>query len=330
MFTGIVQTTAQILASMPTEIGRRLTVQRGKLGVPVQHGDSICVSGVCLTAVEISDAQLGFDVIHETLMKTSIGALAVGGLVNLEPAVTPSQPMGGHFMQGHVDGLAVIEAIHTDDGEWRITLKPDTDATDLMNYIIPRGSVAIDGVSLTLARVNEDSFDVALIPATLEATTLGQRKVGDRVNIEADILAKTIVHQMQRIKGKAGQKPPVTKDLLREAGFWVMWMAEQDDNLDQLIQSLTAIIDLMRQEDDCHWLQGFEGFLLSAGQLKQGYTQDDLIGLYASISSVYGGMGSFNDYIPDKDGEIAPWANDFDLLRSLVYEQAFALRMHHR
>ena len=221
MFTGIVQTTAKILDSTPTKTGRRLTVQRGKLHVPVQHGDSICVSGVCLTAVEISDEQLGFDVIHETLMKTSVGALVVGDLVNLEPAVTPNQPMGGHFMQGHVDGLAVIEAIHTADGEWRITLKPETAAADLMDYIIPRGSVAIDGVSLTLARVSDDSFDVALIPATLDATTLSQRKVGDHVNIEADILAKTIVHQMQRIKGKAGNKQPVTKDLLREAGFIV-------------------------------------------------------------------------------------------------------------
>lgn len=219
MFTGIVQTTAKILDSTATPTGRRLTVQRGKLQGEVRHGDSICVSGVCLTAVEITDQQLGFDVIHETLMKTSIGAMGVGDLVNLEPAVTPSQPMGGHFMQGHVDGLAVIDAIHTDDGEWRVTLKPADDASDLMAYIIPRGSVAIDGISLTLARVGDDSFDVALIPATLDLTTLAQRKVGDRVNIEADILAKTIVHQMQRMRGEPAAKRPVTLDLLREAGF---------------------------------------------------------------------------------------------------------------
>jgi len=233
MFTGIVQTTAEILDSTPTPTGRRLTVQRGKLQGPVQHGDSICVSGVCLTAVEITDDALSFDVIHETLMKTSIGSLAVGDRVNLEPAVTPSQPMGGHFMQGHVDGLAMIDAIHTNDGQWRITLKPAPASPlqldgeqpaitqDLMDYIIPRGSVAIDGVSLTLARVGDDSFDVALIPATLDMTTLGKRKVGDRVNIEADILAKTIVHQMQRMQGKADTKQPVTTDLLRAAGFVV-------------------------------------------------------------------------------------------------------------
>lgn len=219
MFTGIVQTTAEILDSTPTDTGRRLTVQRGDLKGEISHGDSICVSGVCLTAVEITQDQLGFDVIHETLMKTSVGSLGVGDKVNLEPAVTPNQPMGGHFMQGHVDGLAVIDAIHSDGGEWRITLKPDTGAEDLMNYIIPRGSVAIDGVSLTLARVSEDSFDVALIPATLEMTTLGTRKVGDKVNIEADILAKTIVHQLRRARGDKKTSPPVTTDLLRDAGF---------------------------------------------------------------------------------------------------------------
>lgn len=219
MFTGLVQSKAEILESTPTDTGKRLTVQRGKLVGEINHGDSICVSGVCLTAVEITDEQLGFDVIHETLMKTSIGSLSIGDAVNLEPAVTPSQPMGGHFMQGHVDGLAVIDAIHTDDGEWRITLKPEAGAEDLMDTIIPRGSVAIDGISLTLARVGEDSFDVALIPATLDLTTLGARKVGDRVNIEADILAKTIVHQMRRMQSKASDKQPVTTALLREAGF---------------------------------------------------------------------------------------------------------------
>lgn len=219
MFTGIVQSKAKILNATPTGTGQRLSVERGKLQGPINHGDSICVSGVCLTAIEITDDALSFDVIHETLMKTAVGSLSVGDEVNLEPAVTPSQPMGGHFMQGHVDGLAVVDTIHTDDGEWRITLKPDIGAESLMDYIIPRGSVAIDGVSLTLARVSNDSFDVALIPETLEASTLGARKVGDRVNIEADILAKTIVHQMHRMKAKTSDMQPVTTDLLREAGF---------------------------------------------------------------------------------------------------------------
>lgn len=221
MFTGIVQTTAAILASDATPTGRRLTVERGGLRGEVTRGDSICVSGVCLTAVEIGDDRLGFDVIHETLMKTSIGQRAVGDAVNLEPAVTPSQPLGGHFMQGHVDGLAEAAAIHTDDGAWRVELRPQPGYAGLMDSIVPRGSVAVDGVSLTLARVHGDSFEVALIPETLERTTLGKLAVGDAVNIEADILAKTVVHQLRRMHGGSGgdTKPAVTMDLLRDAGF---------------------------------------------------------------------------------------------------------------
>lgn len=220
MFTGIVQSLSTITELKPTPTGRRLFVDRGTLTCPISHGDSICVSGICLTAVDITDQHLGFDVIHETLSKTRLGNLAVGDRVNLEPAVTPSQPLGGHFMQGHVDGLAVVDTIHDQQGEWRISFRPDDGYADLMQWIIPRGSIAIDGVSLTLARVGDDTFDVALIPATLEKTTLGALKVGDRVNIEADILAKTIVHQMQRLQGGAAKpKSAFTMDLLRDAGF---------------------------------------------------------------------------------------------------------------
>ncbi|MEM9416332.1 MAG: riboflavin synthase [Planctomycetota bacterium] len=221
MFTGIVQTTAAILASDNTPTGRRLTVERGALRGQVTQGDSICVSGVCLTAVDIHDDRLGFDVIHETLIKTSVGQRAVGDKVNLEPAVTPNQPLGGHFMQGHVDGLAEVTAIHTEEGAYRIAFRPQPEYVSLMDYIIPRGSVAIDGVSLTLARVHDDGFEVALIPETLSQTTLGALSVGDAVNIEADILAKTVVHQMQRMQSSAG-KPAgdgVTMALLTQAGF---------------------------------------------------------------------------------------------------------------
>lgn len=222
MFTGIVQTLGKIIALTPTDVGQRLTVTRAGLRGEVAHGDSICVSGVCLTAVDITPEHLGFDVIHETLAKTKLGSLLVGDAVNLEPAVTPSQPLGGHFMQGHVDGLAVVDAIHTDGGAWRISFRPDETYADLMRWIIPRGSIAIDGVSLTLARVEAGIFDVALIPATLEMTTLGQLKAGDRVNIEADILAKTVVHQLERMHGQGGQgdgQSGVTLGLLRQAGF---------------------------------------------------------------------------------------------------------------
>ena len=166
MFTGLVQTTAAILCSDATPTGRRLTVERGTLRGEVTQGDSICVSGVCLTAIDIHDDRLGFDVIHETLLKTSIGQRVVGDRVNLEPAVTPNQPLGGHFMQGHVDGLAVVDAIHTDGGAYRIALKPQAGYASLMDFIIPRGSVAIDGVELNDAdyHVSDDLLLIHSVP----------------------------------------------------------------------------------------------------------------------------------------------------------------------
>ncbi|MEM6855219.1 MAG: riboflavin synthase [Planctomycetota bacterium] len=221
MFTGIVQTQGQIRTLTPNEFGAKLTVDRGQMTpetTPVAHGDSICVSGVCLTAIDITDDTLSFDVIAETLAKTKLGDLAEGDTVNLEPAVTPHQPLGGHFMQGHVDGVGEIVAVLDTPEEWRTTVRPPA---ELMRYIVPKGSVAIDGVSLTLASVTADTFDVALIPETLERTTLGTQREGTRVNLEADILAKTVVHTVERMQ--VGSDKPhdvgVTMETLRDAGF---------------------------------------------------------------------------------------------------------------
>lgn len=218
MFTGIVQTQGHIRTLTPNEFGARLTVERGQLTTPVAHGDSICVSGVCLTAVDITDDTLSFDVIAETLDKTKLGDLAEGDAVNLEPAVTPHQPLGGHFMQGHVDGVGEIVKVLDTPEAWRTTVRPPA---QVMAYIVPKGSVAIDGVSLTIASVAADTFDVALIPETLSRTTLGRQREGVRVNLEADILAKTVVHTVQRMQASALNPKDlgVTMQTLREAGF---------------------------------------------------------------------------------------------------------------
>ena len=221
MFTGIVQAKGQLARITPNAFGARLTVDSPGWPDPAVykpiHGDSICVSGVCLTVTEHSDGQMSFDVIAETLAKTNLGELEPGHPVNLEPAVTPNQPLGGHFMQGHIDGVGEVTRVHAGEDEHRITIKPPA---ELMPYIIPKGSIAIDGISLTLAAVHEDSFEVALIPTTLELTTLGDTAVGRRVNLEADILSKTIVHQLNRLNGKAGQpQAGLTMQLLQEAGF---------------------------------------------------------------------------------------------------------------
>lgn len=219
MFTGIVQTTAPIVSFQRNTFGARLTVDRAHWtpagGYQIGHGDSICVSGVCLTVVEFNDQTLTFDVIAETLDKTNLGQLKQGDLVNLEPAVLPSQPMGGHFMQGHVDGLGTVTHVKDTPEEWRTTIEP---ADDLMDFIVPKGSIAIDGISLTIAATTETTFDVALIPTTLELTTLAQRKVGESVNLEADILAKTVVHHLKRAQGISANST-ITRDLLSQAGF---------------------------------------------------------------------------------------------------------------
>lgn len=234
MFTGIVQARATITRVEPNAFGCRLTVDAGSWqplkGYQPAHGDSICISGVCLTIADIDKHLFTFDVIAETLAKTTLGQLGTGDQVNLEPAVLPSQPLGGHFMQGHVDGVGVVEDVYAGDDEWRITIRPPTEIGDtdnapaadasasisLMDYVIPKGSIAIDGVSLTVAAVGADTFEVALIPTTLELTTLKDRKAGDRVNLEADIISKTVVHSLRR---QGSQAASITYDKLRDAGF---------------------------------------------------------------------------------------------------------------
>lgn len=218
MFTGIVQARGRISAIQRNAFGARLTVDGQGWPDPARYkpepGDSICVSGVCLTVVS-TDGGMVFDVIAETLAKTSLGDLTPGSAVNLEPPVTASQPLGGHFMQGHVDGVGVVTDVLAEVNEHRVTVKPPF---ELMRYIIPKGSVAIDGISLTLAAVHENSFEVALIPTTLGLTTLGETEAGRRVNLEADIISKTVVHQLERLRG-GSPKPELTMQLLHDAGF---------------------------------------------------------------------------------------------------------------
>lgn len=220
MFTGIVQAKGRIEKFERSAAGARLVVDRAgwkpEAGVEPKHGDSICVSGVCLTVVESDGRRLVFDVIAETLAKTNLGELEEGRAVNLEPAVTASQPLGGHFMQGHVDGVGEVARVQDGEGEHRITVRPPA---ELMDYVVPKGSVAIDGVSLTVAAVGEGEFEVALIPTTLELTTLEARRAGDRVNLEADILSKTVVNFLRQREQGAKGKREVSWATLREAGF---------------------------------------------------------------------------------------------------------------
>lgn len=201
MFTGLVQHRGRVIESRPAAAGRSLLIDAGGWDHQPAHGESIAVSGCCLTVAGLSP--LRFDVIQQTLKVTTLGDLRSGSAVNLEHSVTPATLMGGHLVQGHVDGVGVVCEL-ADDAEG-VRLRIDA-PSDLMDYLVPKGSIAVDGVSLTLAEVLDDGFVVALIPTTLQLTTLGLAAPGDRVNLEADLVVKTIVHQMRRMsaKGPAG------------------------------------------------------------------------------------------------------------------------------
>ena len=195
MFTGLVQHVGRLAATHPSPAGRRLVIDPCGWGHTPSPGDSICVSGVCLTVVAATPGGLTFDAVPETLAKTTLGALSAGNPVNLEHAATPTTLLGGHIVQGHVDGVATVTRLQTGVG-WRVELRPPP---ELMPCLIPKGSVCLDGVSLTLARVDPvaATFEVALIPTTLERTTLATLKPGDRANIEADAMVKAIVHVLR-------------------------------------------------------------------------------------------------------------------------------------
>lgn len=203
MFTGIVQATGRIREARPTVAGLRLVIDPLGWDHRSEPGESIAVSGCCLTLVgPARDGSLDFDAVAETLAKTTLGGLRPGDAVNLERSLRASDLLGGHFVQGHVDGVGAIERVET-GAERRVTIRPPP---ALMVYMVPKGSVAIDGVSLTIAGTRPDRgvIDVALIPVTLERTTLGSLRAGDRVNVEADAIAKTVVHALSHLVTPAG------------------------------------------------------------------------------------------------------------------------------
>lgn len=204
MFTGIVQAVGTVSTCEPSPAGRRLEIDPAGWGYLPSAGDSISVDGCCLTVVHtpLPGGRWVFDAVPETLAKTTVGERRVGDRVNLEHAATASTLLGGHVVQGHVDGVATVESVTTSP-EWRVRFRPPA---DLMQYMTPKGSVCVSGVSLTLAAVDPGAgwFEVALIPATLEKTNLRALQPGSRVNIEADTLVKTMVHWMRHYAPGAG------------------------------------------------------------------------------------------------------------------------------
>ena len=194
MFTGLVESLAPLRRIDADGPGRRLVVGDRAIAERSKLGDSIAINGCCLTVVDVDGDELTFEAGPETLQRTNLGRLTLGELVNLETSLRLGDSLGGHLVAGHIDAVGTVAEL-VDDGPWR-TMWFRTPG-DLSRQMASKGSVAVDGVSLTLVAVEADRFSVALIPHTLSTTTLGLRKVGDEVNLETDLLAKYVERQLE-------------------------------------------------------------------------------------------------------------------------------------
>ena len=213
MFTGLVETICMVKSIRPGADSTVLAIDLGELAGESKIGDSIAVNGVCLTATGIEGALVNFDVSAETLAKSTLGKLRPAWQVNIERAMKATDRFAGHFVQGHIDGVATIEAIdkHGEFADVRFAA-----GAKLLDTMVAKGSVAVDGVSLTIANIDQNGFRIAIIPETLRRTTLGRARAGDCVNIETDIIVKTIKRQLENILPKA---EPLTAEKLKQLGF---------------------------------------------------------------------------------------------------------------
>jgi riboflavin synthase len=195
MFTGIVREQGRVTDLDGDDEGVRLRVEAPGSAEGVRVGDSVAVNGTCLTATGVEAAALTFHAVPETLRRTSLGRLAPGDAVNVEPAVRAGEPLGGHYVQGHVDGVGRVRSVEREGEGVRMWIEAPE---QVLRYCVEKGSVAVEGVSLTVAELGPDGFAVALVPHTLQATTLGTLGPGDAVNLEADVLAKYVERLLQR------------------------------------------------------------------------------------------------------------------------------------
>lgn len=207
MFTGLVETMGRVVAVVAQPPGCRLVIDAGCVAEDAQLGDSICVNGCCLTVVEINDSQLAFEAGEETLSRTNLGRLAAGGQVNLERSLRAGDRLGGHYVTGHIDAIGRLLREEADPPWAKLWFEVPR---QLARQLASKGSVAVDGVSLTLVDVSDEAFSVALIPHTLAVTTLGKLAVGDPVNLESDVLAKYVERQLQAQSGWKIDKPSAT------------------------------------------------------------------------------------------------------------------------
>lgn len=216
MFTGLVEEVGEVREVVAQADVVRLVITGPVVAADTRHGDSIAVNGVCLTVVEVAGADFHVELVPETLRRSSLAGVTAGARVNLERAMSSGQRFGGHIMQGHVDGIATVIS-HT-PGERTAEIRFRL-GDGLARYVVEKGSIAVDGVSLTVASVDRDSFSVALIPTTLADTTLGVRQPGDRVNIEVDVLAKYVERLVSGyLPGPVGQAQPEAAGSVEKGG----------------------------------------------------------------------------------------------------------------
>ncbi len=210
MFTGLIESVCRVNSTVNKTGGMRLSIN---IGWAAQSGESIAINGICLTVAGLKGNMAEFDASGETLAKTTLGKLKTGSLVNVERAMSASDRFGGHFVQGHIDATGKIKKIENKGGFWQFVFETPKDVLD---YIVPKGSIAIDGVSLTIADIQGQNFTVSIIPATFENTIFKNYRVGDSVNIETDILCRIVKKQLEHI---LPNKTNFAIGKLKEMGF---------------------------------------------------------------------------------------------------------------
>lgn len=212
MFTGIIQHVGTVVQVRSIRGGKRLRIDAGPIAGSLAPGGSVAVDGACLTVAAAAGGEAEFDAVPETLARTTLGQLAQGSAVNLEPALAAGAPLDGHIVQGHVDGMATVVGAERAGGAHMLRLAAPA---ELVAQMVPKGSVALAGVSLTLVDVGGEGFSVALVPTTLQRTTLGKVKPSDSVNLELDVIGKYVRRYLHELAGGGG----VTIEKLREEGF---------------------------------------------------------------------------------------------------------------
>lgn len=227
MFTGIVEEVGEVRSVVTGADVVRFDIAGPVVIEGTRHGDSISVNGVCLTAVEVDGESFSVELVPETLRRSSLAAVTAGARVNLERAMASGQRFGGHIVQGHVDGVATVIAHHTGDRTAEIVF--DLPA-GLSKYVVEKGSITVDGVSLTVASLSGDRFSVALIPTTLADTTLGGRQPGETVNIEVDVLAKYVERLLGGyLPGQAGATTPAVSSAVAPTSLEAAALARRND-----------------------------------------------------------------------------------------------------